>query len=98
MGVKHKIRTPEGSLIEVVLTPTRAIKCFCTACLGWEGNPSQCTGKNCELYPFRGKSLAYKGKREHELTDEQKVIITERLRIAREKKDRLEDEKDERKQ
>lgn len=86
MAKNHSIRTPEGGLMEVTLTPSLAIKCFCTECMGWDSKPGDCTAQNCPLFPFRGKSLAYRGKREIDLSDEQRDEAVERLRKAREAK------------
>lgn len=55
----HTIHAQDGGLVEAKhYTRHRAIKAFCTECLGWEGNPAgDCTSPNCPLYPFRGRSM-----------------------------------------
>ena len=59
MSLKHTIRHRSGGIVVVTLTPSKAIKCFCTECLGWaEEHPKNCQDIFCPLYPFRGKSEA----------------------------------------
>ena len=53
----HTIRAKNGQLITLRLTRKLAMSCFCTECLGWEDNPSDCTAPLCPLYPFRAKTL-----------------------------------------
>lgn len=55
----HTIRAQDGGLVEVKhYAPRRAIKAFCTECLGWQGNPkNDCTSPNCPLHPFRGRAM-----------------------------------------
>ncbi len=53
----HTIRAKNGLLLTLRLTRKLAISCFCTECLGWEDNPSDCTAPLCPLYPFRSKTL-----------------------------------------
>jgi len=62
MAIKHTIRTKNNGFKEVTLNRSKAIKAFCTECLGFgEVNPKQCTSKYCPLFPFRGKSeIAYR--------------------------------------
>ena len=59
MAVKHKIRDKNGILIEVNLTPIRAIRKFCVECMVFCADEiERCTAQNCPLYPFRsGKAL-----------------------------------------
>ena len=59
----HTIRTKDyGETKLVVDVPkygkAKAIKLFCTECLGFEDNPKECTAKMCPLYPFRGRAQA----------------------------------------
>jgi len=62
MSVTHQVKTPNNGLKTVQITRGQAIKGFCTECMGFEGNPSDCTAPTCFLYPFRGKTyLAYDG-------------------------------------
>lgn len=38
-------------------TRGKAIKIFCTECLGWGDHPNDCTSTLCPLFPFRGRTL-----------------------------------------
>ena len=82
----HSIRSDTGELVEVNLTHLQAIKAFCTECMGWSCNPADtgktkdghdkgCVSPHCPLFPYRGKSTAYRGKREP--TEAQKVAWKE---------------------
>jgi hypothetical protein len=53
----HTIRAANGLLITLKLTRKLAMACFCTECLGWETNPSECTAPLCPLFPYRVKTL-----------------------------------------
>ena len=54
MAVKHKIRDKKGALVEVNLTPIRAIRKFCVECMVFrEDQIDRCIAKHCPLYPFR---------------------------------------------
>jgi len=55
--IETQIRTKNGKFKTVKLTKAKAIKCFCTECLGWEVNPKDCTSEHCPLYLYRGKTL-----------------------------------------
>ena len=59
-GKTHSIRHKNGDLVQVgAYGRAKAIKAFCSECLGWEGNATtDCTAPNCPLYPYRGKLLA----------------------------------------
>lgn len=59
--MKHTVKTKDyGTTKKVVdidnYARARAIKAFCTECLGFEENPRDCTAKTCPLYPFRGRT------------------------------------------
>lgn len=59
----HTIRTRDyGKTKRVVDVPrygkAKAIKVFCSECLGHEDHPKECSAKMCPLFPFRGKSQA----------------------------------------
>ncbi len=56
--ITHTIRGKNGQRVELPLTRAKAIKLFCTECLGYETHPKDCTHTLCPLYPYRGKSLA----------------------------------------
>ena len=58
MKKKHKIRSAEGSgeMIDVELTPMKAIKAMCTECMGFEDHPKNCTAVSCPLFPYRGQT------------------------------------------
>lgn len=69
--LSHTVRARSGEKITIEgITRGRAIKLFCTECLGWEDNPADCTDQLCPLFPYRGKTLAsqgdYKGTRDDE--------------------------------
>jgi hypothetical protein len=54
MAVKHKIRDKKGALVEVNLTPIRAIRKFCVECMVFRADQiDRCIAKHCPLYPFR---------------------------------------------
>lgn len=63
---KHKapkqyvIRCADGRYVSIRLTRKLAMSDFCTECMGWEDNPSDCTAPLCPLYPFRAKTLQTK--------------------------------------
>lgn len=62
-GLKeHAIRFSDGSIRKLTYGRTLAIKLLCTECLGFEGDPKECTSKTCPLYPFRGRTLASRAK------------------------------------
>ena len=63
MAVPHEIRGKDGGTVPVVLTRSRAIKAFCTECLGHETHPRACTDTLCPLYPFRGQIFLARGPR-----------------------------------
>lgn len=53
----HTVKTKDCSLTVIHdYTRGKAIKLFCTECIGWQGNPKDCTAKTCPLFPYRGKS------------------------------------------
>lgn len=61
MTIKHRIRSSEGdgSLREIDLIPTRAVRCFCSECVGWElARIRGCGGDTggCPLFPFRNEN------------------------------------------
>ena len=61
----HRIRSRNGEPIEIGrYTRSRAIKAFCTECMGFDTHPRECTSPLCPLYPFRGKILLAYGARE----------------------------------
>ena len=64
--MKHTVRTnryygdPKNTVEIEPYARARAVRLFCTECMGFEEHPSKCTAKLCPLYPFRGKTtLAY---------------------------------------
>ena len=55
---RHRIRSRSGDPVEVgEYTRSKAIKAFCTECMGFFEHPRECTDARCPLYPFRGKTL-----------------------------------------
>jgi hypothetical protein len=65
-------------------SPLKAIRMQCLECLGSSNEVKICTTPNCSLFAFRFGKNPYRIKRV--LTDEQKKIMTERLKKARESK------------
>jgi len=61
LTVTHTIRTKSGRTKSLTYGRKDAIRLFCTECMGWEGDPKECTSPLCPLYPFRGNTLAAKG-------------------------------------
>lgn len=54
MAIKHKIRDSKGALVQVELTPLKAIKKFCLECMGFQQPEiERCTAPACPLFPFR---------------------------------------------
>ena len=85
MSVKHTIRTSENGRVELEIHPTLAIKLKCMDCMGYEGNPKDCTSTLCPLYPFRGRTLrSMHGYKPREMSEEQKAKLAEGLRRHRE--------------
>jgi len=57
--IVHTVRTADGGTKEVKnLTRTLAVKMLCTECLGFEGDPKECTSPMCPVWPFRRRTLA----------------------------------------
>lgn len=53
---RHQMRDRNGDLVVMRgFTRGKAIKAFCTQCLGFETHPKDCTATECALYPYRGK-------------------------------------------
>lgn len=73
---RHTVRTKNGGLIELDITRNKAIKLFCTECMGYgEENIKNCTSIHCPLYPYRGSSLASTSDIKHK-----KVISKEHIK------------------
>lgn len=73
----HRIRSRNGDPVEVAgYTRGKAIKAFCTECMGFSEHPRECTSPLCPLYPFRGKSLVAYGARttEAEVVDDAVLV------------------------
>jgi len=60
--VTHTIRGQNGNAIALRYGRKLAIRLMCVECLGWEGDPGECTAKLCPLWPFRGRTMASRGK------------------------------------
>ncbi len=71
MSVKHTIRNGKGNLVEVELTPRKAIKKHCLECMCFvQPEVSKCTSVNCPLFPFRlGDSHSVSEKTRNERRD-----------------------------
>ena len=57
-GVLHTVRTRDGGEKAIKMGRRLAIFLMCTECLGWEGQPKDCTSPLCPLFPFRGATRA----------------------------------------
>lgn len=67
--------------------PVKAIRAFCLDCVG--GSPNEvklCPSVKCALYHFRFGKNPFRAKRE--MTEEQREKAAERLKTAREKKEK----------
>lgn len=54
--MNHSVRNKQGEQVTIPnYTRSKAIRAFCTECLGWETHPSECTHETCPLYPYRGQ-------------------------------------------
>ena len=56
MSIKHRILSSkgDGSIVEVDMTPTKAIRHQCVECMGWASHEvKHCTAYTCPLYPYR---------------------------------------------
>ena len=67
------------------ISPIKAIRLKCVECSGGSRHEvSLCSIESCALYPFRFGKNPFKPKRV--LSDEQRQIMAERLKMAREQK------------
>ena len=57
-AVVHTVRTRDGGAKAIKYGRKQAILLMCMECLGWEGNPENCTSSLCPLFPFRGTTMA----------------------------------------
>lgn len=55
-GTVRPVLCANGRYISIRLTRKLAMACFCTECLGFEGNPADCTSIFCPMYIFRAKT------------------------------------------
>ena len=54
MAIKHMIRGDKGELVEVSLSPIKAIRRHCLECMCFQQTEvPRCAAINCALYPFR---------------------------------------------
>jgi hypothetical protein len=62
--IKHEIRSKDGGIKVVSLSPLRAIRLNCLECVCWSAyEVKNCTSKLCLLYPYRfGNIPGHKGK------------------------------------
>ena len=69
-----------------ITSPIKAIRAKCLDCSCDSSNEVRmCTITDCPLYPFRFGKNPYRTKREY--TEEQRAVMVERLRKAREAKE-----------
>ena len=54
---RHTVRRKDGGTVELIVNPRKAIAVMCTECMGY-GDPQECPGTLCPLYPFRRRTLA----------------------------------------
>jgi hypothetical protein len=54
----HTIRARDGNTLTLTYSRGMAIKLACMECLGWEGDPQDCTSPLCPLFPYRGRTMA----------------------------------------
>lgn len=83
MATECTILTRNGGLETKALSPIKAIRQKCLECSNWSVTGIQmCPVKACALYEFRfGKDP---GRKKRVLSDEQRKIVVERFRKARE--------------
>jgi len=55
-GYQHSVKCANGLYKSIRLTRKLAMSIFCTECMGFEGDPMDCTAKTCPLYPWRKKT------------------------------------------
>ena len=70
-------------MADEIKNPAKAIRAFCLECSG--GSTSEvkfCPVEKCPLYPFRFGKNPYRQRRE--LTEEERQVLRDRLKIARE--------------
>ena len=66
-AVRHK----DGGTIEIAsYTRTKAIKCMCSECMGFEEDVMGCTDVKCPLYPFRKRTLMNRSRKPEVEQDE----------------------------
>jgi hypothetical protein len=54
MAIMHTIRNDKGKLVEINLSPIKAIRLFCIECMGYQiAEIPRCTAPNCPLFPFK---------------------------------------------
>lgn len=49
----HTMRTADEGTITLKVSRKLVMAAFCTECLGFEGDPRDCTAPLCPLYPYR---------------------------------------------
>lgn len=69
MSIEQNIRTKEGEIQPVDLTPLKAIRYKCKECLNFQVRAiARCDSPLCPLFPYRmGKDPSLKGKRKNNL-------------------------------
>ena len=79
--VDHEIRSLDGVIRRVKLSPIKAIRAHCLECMGWNYDEVRnCTDPICPLYPFReGKNLREK----KGFSDEERILVGERFKRTR---------------
>ena len=58
-AITHTVRAKDGGTVTFKnYTRAMADRIGCTECLGWEGDPKDCTSPLCPHFPFRKRTLA----------------------------------------
>jgi len=87
MATDHTFLNRDGDLQTKVLSPIRAIREKCLNCCNWSSaEVERCEAQDCPLYPFR--LGADPGRRKKKVSETQRQAAAERLRNAREAKQR----------
>ena len=61
----HTVRSPNGEVMIPNLRAIEAIRLNCAECMGWHlAEIDRCVDKLCPLWPWRGRTTLYKGRRE----------------------------------
>ena len=62
MGIKHEIRTKDGSTRKLTLTPIKAIRYNCLECIGWVPSDVRIAGGSIVPYTLIASGLTRNGR------------------------------------